>query len=60
MKKFTIRIEELLQKDIVIKAIDKDDAMSKVQEMYGQADIVLDENDFFEVNFSHVDTKDKK
>lgn len=46
MKKFLVRIEETLIKDIEIEAKDELNAVSKVQDLYDKAEVVLDDTDY--------------
>ncbi len=44
--KYTIVIEEILQKEVAVEAKDADDAISKVRALYRKGEIVLDAGDF--------------
>lgn len=46
MKKFLVRITETLVKDIEIEAESELDAISKAQDAYDKAEIVLDDTDY--------------
>ena len=51
MKKFDIEIEETLQRVVSVDANSVDEAIDIVHEMYRNEEIVLDENDFMDVEF---------
>ena len=51
MKKFDIEIEETLQKVVSVDANSVDEAIDIVHEMYRNEEIILDENDFKDVEF---------
>ena len=46
MKKYLVRITETLVKDIEIEAESELDAISKAQDAYEKAEIVLDDTDY--------------
>lgn len=46
MKKYLVRITETLVKDIEIKAENELDAVSKAQDLYDKAEIILDDTDY--------------
>lgn len=46
MKKFSISIQEILEREVVIEAEDKLEAMHKIKQMYRDEEIVLDSEDF--------------
>lgn len=46
MKKFSISIQEILEREVVIEAENKRDAMDKIKQMYKDEEIVLDSEDF--------------
>ena len=54
MSKFNIEITETLQKTVEVEADNKEDAMHKVMKMYKNSDVILDENDFVDLNFKNV------
>ena len=51
MKKFIVEIKETLSKTIEIECDSKDDALEFIKSQYGNEDIVLDSNDFIDVEF---------
>jgi len=58
MNKYNIEIEEVLRRVIPeIEAKDIDEAISKVEEMYDNEEIVLDSSDFVEKSFNNLYSK---
>jgi hypothetical protein len=55
MNEYTICITETLQHSITIKADTEEQAIEKVQKMYDNCEIVLDYNDFVEVNIDNIE-----
>lgn len=55
MKKFDVEIVETLARTITVEAKDEIDARSLVEEMYRGEEIVLDSDDFVEVEFNSTD-----
>lgn len=51
-KEFIIYITETLQKKVIIKANDIDEALDQVIDQYNDGEIVLDYNDYLDVEFS--------
>ncbi|BDU81176.1 DpnD/PcfM family protein [Clostridium perfringens] len=51
MKKFKVKIVETLEREVFVNANSKKEAMNIVQSLYENEDIVLDSNDFKEVEF---------
>ena len=51
MKKFKIKIVETLEREVFVNANSEKEAMNIVQSLYENDDIVLDSNDFKEVEF---------
>ncbi len=60
MKKYEIEITETFQKMIKVNASDIDEAINKVIKKYKNEEIVLDSDDFVEVSFSEIKTKNEK
>ncbi len=52
MKKYKIEITETLQRIIVIDALSEEDAIEKVKSEYSSERIVLDSNDFIDVEIT--------
>lgn len=46
MKKYLVRITETLIKDVEVEAESELDAVSKVQDLYDKAEVVLDDTDY--------------
>ena len=55
MKTFDVEIKETLARTITVEAEDEIDARSLVEEMYRGEEIVLDSDDFVEVEFNSTD-----
>lgn len=53
MEKHKVVIQEVLEKEIEIEAISLKEATLKAEKMYHDEIVILDENDFQEVNFSN-------
>lgn len=51
-KEFIIYITETLQKKVIVKANDIDEALDQVIDQYNDGEIVLDYNDYLNVEFS--------
>ncbi|EGT4141379.1 DpnD/PcfM family protein [Clostridium perfringens] len=51
MKKFKIKIVETLEREVFVNANSKKEAMNIIQSLYENEDIILDSNDFKEVEF---------
>ncbi|WP_283691104.1 DpnD/PcfM family protein [Clostridium perfringens] len=49
MKKFKIKIVETLEREVFVNANSKKEAMNIIQSLYENEDIILDSNDFKEV-----------
>ncbi len=50
-RKFNIEITETLQKTIEVEADNKEAAMHKVMKMYKNEEVILNDNDFIDVDF---------
>lgn len=59
METFKIEIQELLARVIDVKAENIEEAFSKAYEQYEKGEIVLDYNDFAEVNFMDINSQSK-
>ncbi len=53
MKTYKIEVKETLSRIIEIDANSFDEALEDVQKMYKNEEIILDSDDFVEVNFLH-------
>jgi hypothetical protein len=60
MEIFKIEIQELLARVVDVQAENIQEAFSKVNDQYKKAEIVLDYNDFGEVNFIDIMSLSKK
>lgn len=60
MKKFTVEITETLQRQIEVEAVDENEAISKVEEMYRDEEVVLDSGDHIDTEFSLIDKNGRK
>lgn len=54
MNKYIVEITETLQKTVEVEADDKEDAMHKVIKMYKNSEVILDDNDFVDLDFKNV------
>lgn len=59
METFKIEIQELLTRVVEVQAENIQEAFTKVNEQYKKAEIVLDYNDFSEVNFIDIKSQSK-
>ena len=55
MKEFDVTITETLEKKITVEAMSKDEAEQAVRDMWNDADIILDAEDFIDVIFNTDD-----
>lgn len=55
MKEFEVTITETLEKKITVEAMSKDEAEQAVRDMWNDADIILDADDFIDVSFNTDD-----
>lgn len=55
MKEFEVTITETLEKKITVEAMSKDEAEQAVRDMWNDADIILDAEDFIDVSFNTDD-----
>lgn len=60
MKTFKIEIQEFLSRVVEIDAESTNDAISKINEKYKKTEIVLDSDDFVEVNFLDTNSQSPK
>ncbi len=60
METFKIEIQELLARVVEVQASNIEEAFSKVNDQYEKAEIVLDYNDFAEVNFTDINSQSKQ
>jgi hypothetical protein len=59
METFKIEIQEFLARVVEVKAETAVDALSKINDQYKKAEIVLDYNDFVEVDFVDINRQSK-
>ncbi len=60
MKKFKIEVKETLSRIIEINANSINEALENVQKIYKNEEIILDNDDFVEVDFiNHIDSQNQ-
>lgn len=59
METFKVEIQELLTRVVEVQAENIQDAFLKINEQYKKAEIVLDYNDFAEVNFTDINSQSR-
>ena len=57
MKKYSIEVLEVLSRLVEVEASDEEDAIERVRQMYRKCEIVLDDSDYIETEFSVKDEK---
>jgi hypothetical protein len=57
MKKYSIEVLEVLSRIVEVEASDEDDAIERVRQKYRKCEIVLDDSDYKETEFSVKDEK---
>lgn len=57
MQVFTVRIKEELVCNIMVEASSKDEALEQVRQFYRNGEVVLDYDDFQDVDFCVVDQR---
>lgn len=60
METFRIEIQEFLARVVEVQAKNLQDAFSKVNEQYSKAEIVLDYDDFVDVDFVDINSQSRK
>lgn len=58
MKEFEVTITETLEKKVTVEALSRDEAEQAARDMWNDADIVLDAEDFIDVSFKTDDGKE--
>ena len=58
MKEFEVTVTETLQRTVKVEADSKDDALQMVKDMYRDSEIVLDSDDFADVEYSSNEGKE--
>ena len=59
MKKYSIEVLEVLSRVVEVEAVNEDDAIERVRQMYRKCKIVLDDSDYIITEFSVKDEKSK-
>ena len=59
MKKFSIEVLEVLSRIVEVEASDEEDAIKQVRQKYRKCEIVLDDSDYKETEFSVKDEKSR-
>ena len=57
MKKYSIEVMEVLSRIVDVEAVDENDAIERVKQMYRKCQIVLDDSDYKETEISVKDEK---
>lgn len=60
METFKIEVQEFLARVVEVKAKNVQEAFSRVNEQYKKEEIVLDYNDFVDVNFIDLNSQSKE
>ena len=53
-KEFVVYITEILQRKVIVEANNDSEALDQVIDQYNNGEIVLDYNDYFDVEFSSI------
>ena len=59
MKKYSIEVMEVLSRIVDVEAVDENDAIERVRQMYRNCQIVLDDSDYKETEISVKDEKER-
>ncbi len=54
MDKYKVEITETLQKTVEVEEDNKEEALHKVMKMYKNEEVILDYNDFVDLDFKNV------
>ena len=57
MKKYSIEVMEVLSRIVDVEAVDKDDAIKRVRQMYRKCEFVLNDSDY---KLTEISAKDEK
>ena len=57
MKKYSIEVLEVLSRIVEVEALDEEDALERVRQMYRKCEIVLDDSDY---KVTEISVKDEK
>lgn len=52
--KYKVEITETLQKTVEVEANNKEEALNKVMKIYKNSEVILNDNDFVDVDFKSV------
>lgn len=55
MPTYKIEITETLQRQIEVEASSKEEALKKIKEQYQNQEIVLNENDYVDTEYSYIE-----
>lgn len=58
MKEYAVYVKEFLEKEIVVNAESKDEALTKVKQMYRDEEVVLDENNYVTTEYEVFNERD--
>lgn len=58
MKKYEVEVNEVLSRNVTVKATSEEEAKNKVLQMYADEEIVLDYNDFMDYNIEVLKEED--
>ena len=59
MMKYCIEVTEVLSRLVEVEAVDEGEAIERVRQMYRKCEIVLDDSDYMETEFSVKDEKSR-
>ena len=59
MMKYSIEVTEVLSRLVEVEAVDEGEAIERVRQMYRECEIVLDDSDYMETEFSVKDEKSR-
>ena len=57
MKKYSIEVLEVLSRIVRVEAVDEEDAIARVRQLYRKCEIVLDDSDY---KLTEISVKDEK
>ncbi len=60
METYRIEVIEILSRVVDVKALSSEDAISTINKSYKKSEIVLDADDFIDVNFIDINKKEDK
>lgn len=59
MKKYTIEITETLQKQVIVEATSRENALKLVKSQYSDCDMILNEDNFINASFKIIKEGDE-